>query len=239
MLTMFLRAAILYTLVVIIMRCMGKRQIGEMQPYELVITILISDLASAPMSSSSIPLAHGIMPIAAIVLMQSLLTVMNLKSDTLRAFINGKPSILVRNGIVDEKELRKQAITLSELLEEARIAGVPSLSQIGVAVLEVSGDLSVFPISAQRPVSAADIQLETAYEGMTLALVLDGHIQKHNLEEGKLSESWLVHQLKQIGLSEKGVFLCTLDTSGVLCVQPKGQSALIFRNALSPQEVRW
>ena len=239
MLTMFLRAAILYVFVIAVVRGMGKRQIGEMQPYELAITILIADLASAPMGSPSIPLLHGVLPIAALLVLQSLLTLATLKSDKLRSWINGKPSILVRDGVIDEKELRRQALSLSELLEEARIAGVSSLSQIGFAVLEVSGDLSVYPLSQNRPVTPADMGISTEYEGMTLALVLDGSIQAGNLKTGCLSEEWLLRQLSKIKMDAREVLVCTLDTSGMLYAQKKGSGAVTKRQALNPKEVRW
>lgn len=239
MLITFIRAAILYIFIIITVRSMGKRQIGEMQPYELVIMIMIADLASTPMESSSIPLLHGVMPIAALLLLQSFLTFLTLKSDKLRSLINGKPSILVHNGVVNEKEMRKQAVTLSELLTEARIAGASSLSQIGIAILEVSGDLSVYPVSQHRPVTPADMQLQTPYEGMTLALILDGHIQGQNLNTGKLSESWLTHQLDLLALKTEDIFVCTLDTQGVFCAQKKGSEQLFMRQALDPKEVRW
>lgn len=238
-LTMFFRAAILYLVIILIVRSMGKRQIGEMQPYELVITIMIADLASTPMASSSIPLLHGLMPIAALVLLQSLLTLVTLKSDRLRSLINGRASILVRNGVVDESEMRRQAITLSELMEEARIAGAPSLSQIGIAVIEVSGDLSVYPISQQRPLTPADMRIPTAYEGLTLSLILDGRIQKTSLNTAMLDAQWLDAKLSEMGLAARDVFVCTLDTQGVLCAQKKGSSKLAFLQALSPEEVRW
>lgn len=236
---MFIRSIILYVVVVVLMRAMGKRQIGQLQPYELVITIMIADLASTPMGDSSVPLLYGLIAIAALVILQSLITLVTLKSGRLREIINGQPSVLIRNGVVDEAEMRKQAITLSELLEEIRSAGMTSIDEVGCAVLEVSGNLSIFPVSQMRPVQPSDMGIQTGYEGMPLPLILDGRILQRSLNKGDLDENWLKSQLKQVKTSAEQTFLCILDTQGRMTVQQKGQSSYTMHQALQPEEVHW
>lgn len=239
MLTMFIRAAIIYTIVVITTRCMGKRQIAQLQPYELVVTIMIADLGSSPMEDATAPLLYGILPIAALVFMQSIFTLLTLKSGRLRNIINGQPSVLVRNGIVDEKELSRQAMTLSELLEEIRTAGFTNMNEVGCVVLEVSGDLSIYPTSQARPLTAEDMGIPTDYEGLPLPLILDGEIQGRLLEKGKLTRNWLENQLQPLSLQPKDIFLCVIDTKGDMSIQAKNSESMQVRNVLTPEEVQW
>lgn len=236
---MFFRSAILYLIVIILMRAMGKRQIGQLQPYELVITILIADLASTPMGDSSVPLLYGLTAIAALVLVQSVLSLISLKSGRLRELINGTASVLVRNGVVDETEMRKQAITLSELLEEIRGAGMTSIDEVGCAVLEVSGKVSLFPTSQKRAVQPCDMGIQTGYEGMPLPLILDGRVLMRSLNKGNLDLDWLRKQMKQAKVPVEQTFLCVLDTQGRMTVQQKGKTSYTIHQALQPKEVHW
>lgn len=239
MLTMFIRAAILYGLVVVIMRAMGKRQISQLQPYELVVTIMIADLASSPMEDASAPILYGIMPIVSLVLMQSLFSLVSLKSGKLRNLINGQPSVLLKSGIIDQKEMTRQGITLSELLEEIRTAGINSIEDVGCVVLEVSGDMSIFPTAQKRPLTPSDMDISTGYEGLSLPLVLDGNIQSSMLEKGHLTQGWLEKHLARESLTPNEVLLCMLDTRGILSIQAKDSLKLITHRVLDPQEVTW
>ena len=236
---MFIRSAILYVLIIVLMRAMGKRQIGQLQPFEFVITIMIADLASTPMEDSTVPLLYGIMPLAALILLQSVLTLITLKSGRLREIVNGQPSVLVRNGVVDENEMRKQAITLSELLEEIRSAGMNTIDEVGCAVLEVSGQLSIFPTSQMRPVQPSDLQIETNYESIPLPVILDGRVQVRSLQKGGLDRDWLEKKMTELKIPIKNVFLCLLDTTGRITVQQKGKQEFAEYQVLDPKEVTW
>ena len=137
------RTIILYIIVVIAMRLMGKRQIGELQPFELVITIMISELASLPMQDVRIPLIHGIIPIITLLVLEIIISLLELKSEAARAIFCGRPSILIKSGIIDVKELKCQRFNVTDLLEELRLQGYYNLEEIRYAILETNGQLSV------------------------------------------------------------------------------------------------
>lgn len=222
MLILPVRAAILYLLVVLIVRIMGKHQIGQLQPYELVITILISELAAVPMQDTDIPLINGIIPILTLLFIQISLSFLSLKSETARRIICGGPSILIENGRIVEKELTRLRYSLNDLLEQLRLKSLPNISDVEYAILETSGKLSVIPKSQKRPVNPEDLNIKTPYEGLPLTLIIDGILKKDNLTRANLNENWLLTELGKVGLTSwKQVFLATLDTSGRLFIQPK------------------
>lgn len=223
MLILPVRAAILYLLVVLIVRIMGKHQIGQLQPYELVITILISELAAVPMQDTDIPLINGIIPILTLLFIQISLSFLSLKSETARRIICGGPSVLIENGQIMEKELTRLRYSLNDLLEQLRLKNMPNISDVEYAILETSGKLSVIPKSQKRPVNPEDLNINTAYEGLPLTLIIDGILKKDNLSRANLNEQWLMAELGKYGLTSwKQVFLAALDTSGKLFIQPKG-----------------
>lgn len=222
MLILPIRAAILYLLVVLIVRIMGKHQIGQLQPYELVITILISELAAVPMQDTDIPLINGIIPILTLLFIQISLSYLSLKSETARRIICGGPSILIENGKINEKELTRLRYSLNDLLEQLRLKNFPNITDVEFAILETSGKLSVIPKSWKRPVSPDDLNIDTPYEGLPLTLIIDGVLKKENLAKADRDEQWLLTELGKSGLSHwKQVFIATLDTSGKLFIQTK------------------
>ena len=215
MLTMFVRAFVLYVLVILLMRLMGKRQIGQLQPFELVFSVIVADLAASPMSDVGIPLLYGVMPIAALMLCYALFSLVTLKSERARELLSGKPAVLVQQGVVDEDEMRRQGMTLTELMEQMRECGVANLSDVGCAVLEISGKVNVFP------------------------LVLDGKVQEDSLRAARRSAKWLQSELSRFSVDVPGTYLCLLGTDGVLCVQKKGEGRLHFARSLQPGQVNW
>lgn len=222
MLIMPVRAAILYLLVVLIVRIMGKHQIGQLQPFELVITIMISELAAVPMQDPDIPLINGIIPILTLLLLQVSLSLLSLKSETARRIICGGPSILIENGKIIQSELTKLRYNLNDLLEQLRLKNYPNISDIEYAILETSGKLSIIPKSQKRPVHPEDLQIQTPYEGLPITLIVDGSLKRQNLTRAKLTEEWLRNELGKFGLNQwNQVFLASLDTTGKLYIQPK------------------
>ena len=222
MFVILFRTAILYLIVVAVMRIMGKRQIGELQPFELATAIMISELAAVPMQDMGIPLINGILPILVLMIGQFMISFIALKSSAARNIICGKPTVLIENGKIVEENLRKEIYNLSDLLEQLRINNTHNISDVEFAILETSGQLSVIPKSQKRPVTPADLNIPTNYEGMPLDLVLDGVINYKNLEEASLDEEWLYTELKKKGLhSPKDVFFASLDSDGNFYCQPK------------------
>jgi uncharacterized membrane protein YcaP (DUF421 family) len=221
----FFRTLILYTIVVIVMRLMGKRQIGQLQPFELAIAIMISELAAVPMQNTSIPLINGIIPILTLLIAQISLSLISLKSIKARGIVCGKPSILVENGKIKEEEFRREMFTLNDLLEQLRIKNIPNIADVEFAILETNGQLSVIPKSQNRPVTPKDLQIQTSYEGIPLDVVIDGNINHLNLQKAHLDEKWLRDELAKLNMHDiEKVLFASLDSKGNLYCQPKNDN---------------
>lgn len=222
MMTAFARTVILYFLIMIGLRLMGKRQIGELEPSELVLTMMLSDLATVPMQDFGIPLLAGVIPILTLLALSMLLSQLSLHNVRFRALICGTPTALIRHGKLQQEAMRKNRYTLDELLEELRSQGFSSIQDVKYAVLENSGQLSVLPWTKCQPPSTE--QLGMAVEDtVTLPVVLinDGQVLGNHLHACGLDASWLHDELIRQGLSSpKDVFLMTLDEHGsVFCVK--------------------
>ena len=222
MIIVVVRTLILYTLVIVALRLMGKREIGQLQPFELVVIIMISELAAIPSENVGIPLLSGIIPILVLLLTSLTLAWVSLKSERARAVICGTPSILIERGKILEQELRRNRYNLTDLLEELRIKNVPNISDVEFAVLETNGQLSVFPKAQKRPTIPEDFHLTAQYEGLPLTIIMDGRLNSKNLEQGDKDLPWLKRELKKHTISQiEDVFLASLDSSGTLFVQAK------------------
>jgi uncharacterized membrane protein YcaP (DUF421 family) len=222
MLILPIRTIILYLLVVLVIRIMGKHQIGQLQPFELVITIMISELAAVPMQDTDIPLLHGIIPILTLLFIQISLSLLSLKSETARRIICGGPSVLIEKGRINQKELTRLRYNITDLLEQLRLKDMPNIADVEYAILETSGKLSIIPKSQKRPVNPEDLRLNIPYEGLPVSLIVDGVLKEKNLSRLNLSQEWLHNELKKKGLQTwDQVFLASLDSSGHLFLQPK------------------
>ena len=176
MLITFFRSIVLYIIVLIVMRLMGKREISQMQPFELAISIMIADLASIPMTEIGIPIFNGIVPILGLLLMHLVISVINIKSIRLRKFICGKPSILIYRGKIDEKVLKKERFTINELQERLRRNNIVNLGDVEYAILETSGEVTVIQKPEKRGTIPEDFQIVPEYEGIPYDLVIDGKV---------------------------------------------------------------
>lgn len=224
MFIVMIRTVILYIVVVLTMRLMGKRQIGELEPFELVIAIMISELASLPMQDLRIPLIHGIIPIITLLILQSIITILELKSEKASAIITGIPSIIIRKGKIDIKELRNQRLSFNDLIEELRLNGYYNISDIEYAILETSGQLSIIPKSAATPVTREDLQIVSDEEKLPITLILDGKINKKNLKLANKDLNWLNLQLRANNIkSTDKVFIAILDSMGNFYCQSKDE----------------
>jgi len=222
LLIVLVRTLILYVFVVIAMRIMGKRQIGQLQPFELVVTLMLSELAAIPMESPGIPLINGITPILTLIAAQVVLSYISLKSDRARGFICGTPSVLIENGKIVESELKRLRYNLSDLMEQLRAKDVPDISDVEFAILETSGQLSVIEKSQKRPVIPEDLNLHPKYEGLPYTLIMDGHVIHKNLAKKNLNIEWLYQELEYLGIaSPKDVLFACLDTEDKLFCQLK------------------
>lgn len=232
MFIVFIRTAILYSLVVIVMRLMGKRQIGELQPYEFVITIMISDLAALPMQDTKFPLLLGIIPIITLLLMKTLLSQLQLKSQFARKIIDGEPTILIFKGKINFLGIKKQQINIDELMEEIRLSGYFDLNEIQYAILENNGQLSILPTSqsssgggTQKSDSDASVSTPAKKDRSSSSsnqepmlpkiLVMDGKVNKNALTTLGKDEEWVKKVLRNHNIhSIKDVLLALYDTKG-------------------------
>lgn len=227
MITAFFRTVLLYILIVVGMRLMGKRQIGELEPSELVLTMMISDLASVPMQDFGIPLLAGFIPILTLLALSLFLSQLSLHNLRFRRLMCGSPTILIRNGEIQQSAMRKNRLTLDELLEELREQGYSDLQDIKYAILENSGQLSVFPWTTQQPPTVEQLGLEIQ-DDVTLPVVLinDGRVLQKNLTACGRDARWLQKQLQAEKVSSpQEIFLLTLDEQGsVFCVKKEAEA---------------
>lgn len=221
MVTTFLRAIIIYIFVLIVMRLMGKREIGQLQPFELVISMMIADLASIPLTESGVPLFKGIISILGLLIMHLLISVINMKSVVLRGIICGKPNMLIYRGKINEKALIKERFTINELQERLRTNGVMSLGDVEYAILETSGDLSVVQKPNKRTTTPEDFNIEPEYEGIPYDLVIDTKVQHDNLKILGKNYKWLEKEVKKFGFTPEEALIVTLDGKGTMFCQKK------------------
>ena len=225
MLITFFRAIVLYLIVLIVMRFMGKREIGQLQPFELAISIMIADLASIPMTEIGIPLFNGIIPILGLLVMHLIISVVNLKSLKAREIMCGKPSILIYRGKINEKELRKERFTINELQERLRGNNVVNLGDVEYAILETSGQVTVILKPEKRNVIPEDFNILPEYEGIPYDLVVDGKVMNKNLKIIGKDYNWLKKQVKKFNMIPEEALVVTIDGKGQIFCQKKEKGA--------------
>lgn len=221
MFIVLVRTVILYLLIVAGLRLLGKRQLGQLEPSELTLALLIADLASVPMQDNGIPLLTGVIPILVLLSLATILSVLSAKSIRFRALLCGKPCVIISNGQVQVNALRRTRLTVNELLEELRIQGYTDLHDVKFAVLETNGQLSILPYATQKPATAAQVNAPVRDFGLPVVLVSDGRLLSSNLSAQGRSTDWLQKQLRVYGLnSPEQVFLFTSDELGNTCCVP-------------------
>lgn len=213
MLTALIRTIILYFLLMAGLRLMGKRQIAELEPSELVLALLISDLAAIPMQDFGIPLFNGVFPILTLLSLSMIISVLNLKSLRLRKFICGSPTLIIRDGQLLQNEMRKTRFTVDELMEDLRQQGISDLSTVQYAILETNGDLSTMLYPQHQPLTHKTARQESLDDpGLPIVVISDGQLLHQNLKILGLDRDWLHQQLKKYHItSAKSVFLMTVD----------------------------
>lgn len=221
MLLIFTRTIIIYIVVLIVMRFMGKREIGQMQPFELVIAIMIADLASTPMAEIGIPILYGIIPIFGLLLMHIIISILNIKSVRVREIICGRPSILINKGKIDERALIKENFTINELQERLRVNNVNNISEVEYAILETSGQISVVLKPEKRPVTPENLNLSVDEIKMSYDLVIDGRIMEDNLNKLHKDKAWLKNELSNFKLIPENTLIFVLNEDGTYYCQKK------------------
>ena len=221
MLIIFFRAIVLYILVLIVMRLMGKREIGQLQPFELAIAIMIADLASIPMADTGVPISNGIVPILGLLVMHLIISIINLKSIKAREIMCGKPRILIYRGKIDEHALKKERFTLNELQERLRDKNIVNIFDVEYAILETSGQISVIEKSNKRYTIPEDFGINPEYEGIPYDLVVDGKVMTENLKQLNKDYNWLNTEVLKFGYRPEEALLVTIDGKGQIFSQKK------------------
>lgn len=217
LLAVIIRPIILYFYLLIMVRIMGKRELGQLSPFDFVVAIMIAELASIPMEDTSIPLINGVIPILILVILQIFISYLTMESTSIRRLINGAPSIVIKNGKIQTDELKKARCNINDLLESLRKKDVFEINDVEFAIMEPSGELSVIPKSQKRPITPEDMGLSTQYEGLPIPLILDGKIKYESLQEFDLDKSWLMNEMHKQGIVDvKDVMFASINTKGDL-----------------------
>lgn len=232
MLTIIIRSIIIYLIVLLVFRIMGKRQLGQMQPFELVLTLIIADLATIPMAEVAVPVLHGIIPVFTLVIVQFLLTLLSHSSSKMSRFISGKPVIIINPNGIDYKAMKKLNISVDDIFEAIRGQGYFSLDQVEYAIMETNGKMSVLPTSACSPATNESMGVKVEESVIPVTLINDGKIIKENLNIAKVDETFITDFIKKKTNAKKvkDVLLMTLDKNGLVYFQLKGAASQTFEN---------
>ena len=221
MATIFIKTIIISLFVLLAVRLMGKREIGQLQPVELVVIIIIADVASTPMEEVGTPILQGIIPIFALVVGQLILSYLNIKSVFFHKLISGKASVLISKGKINEENLKKQRYTIDGLIEQMRVTGYADIKDVEYAILETSGQISVIPKQDKNNVTVGDMNIKTEYVGYPRIIIMDGVLYKNNLKILGYDDVWLKKKLEANNSNVEDTFLLTSDESGKTYFQKK------------------
>ena len=216
----YVRTVILYSVLIAVIRLMGKRQIGQMEPSEFVVTMLVANLASIPMQEEGIPLFSGLIPILTVLGMELILSYLSMKSLGVRKLLCGKPVILIENGNILQKNLRKTRVTLDELTGHLREKDILDLKSVQFAILETNGNLSVFPYPKEKPASAAQAGIQVKKQYLPVTIISDGKLLTGNLQLSGKDRRWVDRVLEANDATVETTWLLTVD---------KGDHILFYR----------
>ena len=213
---------VIYVFLILFMRILGKRQLGELEPSELIVTILISDVAATPICDPEKPLWYGLLPVAVLFILELMLSLVMAHSVRLRGFLAGKPSMLMVHGRVDQTQMRRNRFTPDELTKALRTQGVLDLNEVEYAILETDGQLNVILSPENRPVTAGQMGITAEDAGYPLIVINEGRVLTDNLKILGKDENWLMKHLKSQKLSSpQDVYMMTVDMAGGVFLSPK------------------
>lgn len=221
MLLSYIRTIILYLILIAVVRLMGKRQLGQMEPAEFVVTMLVANLAAIPMQDGGIPLLSGLVPILTVLGVGMILSVLSLRLVPVRRWLCGKPVILIENGKILQNNLRRTSITMDELTGHLREKDVLSIDQVQFAILETDGNFSVFPYPKFKPASAKDAGIDASPQFLPMTIIEDGHLFRENLELSGKDDSWLSCVLQEHNALVSSTWLLTVDRNDRVNFVPK------------------
>lgn len=210
----FIRAIIIYIFIIIAVRLMGKRQVGELKPHELVITILLSAVAVIPLEDNSMPLANCLVPILLFISMEIIVSVISMKSLWFRNLIQGRPIFIIRNGKLDQKKLKEMRFTIDDVVDALRQKDIFDLSEIEDAIIETNGTITVLPKAQYKPLTPSDVELPVKEKGIPITIVMDGKPVNEYFNEYKIKDSEIELILQNVDMNIEKIMLLTVDDSG-------------------------
>lgn len=217
-----IRTGIVFLCIVGAMRVMGKRQLGELELSELVVAVLISNIAAHPLQDIGIPLLNGLLPIVVLLSCELIISWLSLKSVRLRQLLFGKPSILIEHGSICQAEMKKNRFSLDELSEALRKKGITDITTVRQAILETDGTLNVLQYTGSSPLTPAQLKLEIDEPDLPRTIICDGKVVSENLQLLGKDKAWLMERLKESGQeAPEAVYLMTVDALGGIFLQPK------------------
>lgn len=233
MFNVIIKTILLYIIVIFAMRLMGKKQASQLQPYELVITLMISEVATTPMDNPGIPMTYGIIPAVTLILLYYFLNFLCLKSKKLHVLFGGSPAILIHNGRLIYKDIKRLGYNLSDLLEQLRISGYTKISEIQYAILETNGQLSVLPYASYAPLTPNDMGVEVQEDTLYTAVILDGKFYPNGLEILGHTKESIQKMMHTLGFNNiRDILLMTISDSGDVFIQNKAGKT---KNVTVPQ----
>lgn len=227
MLTIFIRTVMIYLILTIIMRIMGKRQLGELDVGELVITIILSEIATNPITNPDRSMLEAIIPILTLASLEILTSALILKAPIFKSILSSKPAVLVARGTIDFKMMKKVRISLEELVSQVRQNGIYDLNEVDYAILEENGKMSVIPKNANRQPDKSDMKVYCPDNGIMHLVISDGSVNLHGLKIIKRDRAWLERRLAQFGMAIKDVFCMTVDDSGKIFIQKRDGKQIV------------
>lgn len=237
---MLIRSVIIYILILFVIRLMGKRQVGEMQPFEFVITLIVADLACIPMSELSVPLVHGVVPILALLILHFFICVISRKSMRIRYLISGRPAIVVTPSGIDYNELKKLNMTLDDLIESMRGCDVFAIDEIAYAIIETNGKMCVIPKAMNMPVTKKDLDINNETTCLPINIIMDGVLMKENVKISGIDNDFIEDCIRRANAkSIKEILIFTIDNNGKVFIQAKNASEYLTFNTDFVGGNRW
>lgn len=224
MLQLATRTFFLYFVVIVTMRLMGKRQIGQLQPFEFAIAVMISELAAIPLTEDDKKVHHALIPIAVLLACQLLISFLSIKGVRIREIVCGRPRLLIRNGKMLEKNMRKELYTINDLLEQLRFNSIQKVDDVEFGILETNGQLSVILKSNKRPLTPEDMNIQPDFESFCHDVIIDGKLIGRTLILLNIKREWIDERLKEFGINDyTNVFYASIDNKQKLTIQKKGE----------------
>lgn len=222
MVIIIIRTSILYFTVLFALRVMGKGELSKMDPFQMVILFMISELASLPIAEPDVSLIHGACAIITLMFLQILLSIVTLKSSSIKNVVNGTPSILIEKGSLNDKVMKQLRISVDDLSQQLRLKGYPSIADVDYAIMEINGDLTVIPVAQKQPLTPADMKINTKSSYLPVVLIADGILYRDNLRHAGLSETSLKERLLKLGVPRYDqIFMAFTDEKRTLMVYSK------------------